>query len=122
MSVVRFKKRARRRRVSLRHYLCTNARPFRLTSRLARELAHRQIAVPQFANSVQRMVEVFVEAEGSEIKGIEFRATHARFDEEGKAGLHHATEAIAVILAALCLARPCIAGSRSFRLMREPPV
>ena len=98
MSVVRFKKRARRRRVSLRHYLCTNARPFQLTSRLGRELAHRQIAVPQFANSVQRMVEVFVEAQGDEIKSIDFRATHARFDQEGKTDLHHAAEAIAVIL------------------------
>jgi len=97
MAVVRFK-RAARRRVSLRHYLCTEAGPLRLTSRLARALAHRQIAVPQFAVSVQRMVEVFVEAEGSKINAIEFRATHARFDKEGKADLHHAAEAMAVIL------------------------
>jgi hypothetical protein len=69
-----------------------------LTSRLARALAHRQIAVPKFANSVQRMVEVFVEAEDSKISAIEFRATHTRFDEEGRADLHHAAEAMAVIL------------------------
>jgi hypothetical protein len=97
MAVVRFK-RAARRRVSLRHYLWTNAGPFRLTSRLARELAHRQIAVPQFANSVQRMVEVFVETEDSRIKNIDFRATHARFDKQGKADLHHAAEVMAIIL------------------------
>ena len=96
MPVVQFRK--PRRRVSLRHYLCTDAGPYRLTSRLARELAHREIAVPQFSNSVQRMVEVFVQTEGSEIKGMEFRATHARFDEEGKVDLHHAAEAMAVIL------------------------
>lgn len=87
-----------RRRISLRHYLYTDAGSFRLTSRLARELAHRQIAAPQFANSVQRMVEAFVETEGSAIKGIALRATHARFDEEGRADLHHAAEAMAAIL------------------------
>ena len=96
MAVVRLKR--ARRRISLRHYLCTGAGPFRLPSGAARKLAHRDIAIPQFANSVQRMVEVFVEAKGSEIKGLEFRATHARFDEEGKADLHHAVEAMAVIL------------------------
>src|SRR5262245_24088493 len=44
------------------------------------------------------MVEVFVETEGSKLKSIDFRATHARFDKQGKADLHHAAEAIAVIL------------------------
>jgi hypothetical protein len=100
MSVVRFK-RARRRRLSLRHYICTEAGPLRVTSRLARELAHREVAAPQFANSVQRFVEVFVETVAGDIKDIQIRPTHARFDQEGKADLHYAAEAMAVIVDAL---------------------
>jgi len=101
MAVVRFKKRVRRVRVSLRHYICTEGGPLRITSRLARELAHREIAAPHFANSIQRMVEVFVETVGGDIKAIEIRPTHARFDQEGKADLHYAAEAMAVIVNAL---------------------
>jgi hypothetical protein len=70
MAVIRFKKRARRVRVSVRHYICTEAGPLRITSRLARELAHREVAAPQFANSIQRMVEVFVETVARDIKDI----------------------------------------------------
>jgi hypothetical protein len=73
MSVVRFKKRARRRRLSLRHYICTETGLLRVTSRLARELAHREVAAPQFANSVQRFVEVFVETVARDIKDIQIR-------------------------------------------------
>jgi hypothetical protein len=98
---VRFKKRAQRRRISLRHYICTETGPFRVTSRLARELAHREVAVPQFANSIQPMVEVFVETVAGEIKDIQIRPTHARFDQEGKADLHYVAEAMAVIVDAL---------------------
>ena len=101
MAVVRLKKKARRVRISLRHYICTEAGPLRVTSRLARELAHREVAAPQFANSIQRMAEVFVETVAGDVKDIQIRATHARFDQEGKADLHYAAEAMAVIVNAL---------------------
>jgi hypothetical protein len=110
MTVVRFNRR-RRRRISLRHYIFTDAGPFRLTSRLSRDLAHGAVTAPQFANSVQRMVEVFVETEGAEIKDLQFRATHARFDREGKADLHDAAEAMAVIVDAL---KPTRVGENVF--------
>jgi hypothetical protein len=100
MAVVRFRK-PRARRVSLRHYICTEAGLFRMTSRLARELAHGEVAVPQFANSIQRMVEVFVETVAGEIKDIQIRPTHERFDQEGKADLHYAAEAMAIIVGEL---------------------
>ena len=109
MAVVRFPR--KRRRLSLRHYICTEAGPFRVTSRLARELAHREVAVPQFANSVQRMVEVFVETVAGEIRDIQIRPTHARFDQEGKADLHDAAEAMAVIIDAL---KPTRVGENVF--------
>src|SRR5262249_35899792 len=94
MTVVRFKKRVRRVRVSLRHYICTKGGPLRITSRLARELSPREVAAPQFANSIQRMIEVFVETVAGDIKDIQIRPTHARFDQQGKADLHYAAEAI----------------------------
>jgi hypothetical protein len=99
MAVVRFPR--KRRRLSLRHYICTEAGPFRVTSRLARELAHGEVAAPQFANSVQRMVEVFVETVDGQITDVQIRPTHERFDQKGKADLHYAAEAMAVIIDAL---------------------
>ena len=91
MAVVRFPR--KRRRLSLRHYICTEAGPFRVTSRLARELAHREVSVPQFANSVQRMVEVFVETVDGQITDVKIRKTHSHFDDEGKVDVRPAVEA-----------------------------
>jgi hypothetical protein len=64
-------------------------------------LAHREVAVPQFANSIQRMVEVFVETVDGQITDVQIRPTHERFDQKGKANLHYAAEAMAVIIDAL---------------------
>jgi hypothetical protein len=47
------------------------------------------------------MVEVFVETIAGKITDIQIRPTHARFDEEGKADLPDAAEAMAVIVDAL---------------------
>ena len=96
MTVVRFKR--ARRRLSIRYYLCTDAGPVRLPLRLCRDLADRVVALPQFANSVQRMVEVLIESKAGKIEKIELRPTHSRFDENGKLDLRHAAEAMAIIL------------------------
>jgi hypothetical protein len=61
-------------------------------------MAHGEIAIPQFANSIQRMVEVFVETVAGEIKDIQMRPTYARFDREGKVDLRDAVEAWAIFL------------------------
>jgi hypothetical protein len=73
MSVVRFK---RTRRRLIRYYLCTDDGPVRLPLRLSRDLADRVIALPHFANSVQRMVEVLIESKAGKIQKIELRPTH----------------------------------------------
>jgi hypothetical protein len=101
MAVVPFKQARRGRRLSLRHYICTEAGLFRVTSRLAREMAHREVAVPQFANSIQRFVEVFVDTVAGKIVDVQIRPTHARFDEQGRADLNYAAEAMAVFVDAL---------------------
>ena len=96
MSVVRFKR--TRRRLSIRYYLCTDDGPVRLPLRLCRDLADRVIALPQFANSSQRMVETLIQTEAGKTKSVHLRPTSTRFDEEGKVDLHHGAEAMAVIL------------------------
>jgi hypothetical protein len=73
MSVVRLKR--ARRRLSIRYYLCTDKGPVKLPVRVARELSERVIAVPQFANSIQRMVEVLIQAEAGKIKYVHLRPT-----------------------------------------------
>ena len=85
-------------RINVRYYLCTDAGPVRLPRRLCRELADRVIALPQFANSIQRMVEVLIESKAGKTEKIELRPTHSRFDEDGKIDLRHAAEAMAIIL------------------------
>jgi len=96
MAVVRFKR--VRPRLSIRYYLCTDAGPVRLPQRLCRDLSERLIALPQFANSIQRMVEVLIESKAGKIQKIELRPTHSRFDENGKIDLGYAAEAMAMIL------------------------
>lgn len=96
MTVVPFKK--TRRRLSIRYYLCTDDVPLRMPLRLCRDLADRVVALPQFANSVQRMVEVLIESKAGKIEKIEVRPTHSRFDANGKIDLRHAAEAMAIIL------------------------
>jgi hypothetical protein len=98
MAVVPFKRARRGRRLFLRHYICTDAGLFRITNRLARDIAHGEVAVPQFANSVQRTVEVFVERVAGKISCIQIRPTHAHFGSNGKADLGYAAETMALIL------------------------
>src|SRR5215510_11630589 len=96
MTAVGFKR--TRSRLSMRYYLCTNTGPVRLPPRLCRDLADRLIALPQFANSIQRGVEVLIARKAGKIETIEVRPTHSRFDENGKIDLRHAAEAMAIIL------------------------
>jgi|KBSSwiStaDraftv2_1062776.scaffolds.fasta_scaffold2176781_1 hypothetical protein len=95
MTVVRFKK-ARPRR-SIRYYLCTDEGPVRMPSHLSRDLSARVIALPQFSNSIQRMVEVIVQAEHKKTS-IHLRPTSTRFDKAGKVDLRDAAEVMAIIL------------------------
>src|SRR4051794_25105758 len=97
MAVVPFKN-ARRRKASLRNYVYTDAGVFRLSGRLAHEIAVGAVEVPKFANSMQRFIEVFIEREGSVVQDARFRATHARFDAAGKVSFDDAVEAWALFL------------------------
>jgi hypothetical protein len=97
MAVVPFK-RARRRLISLRHYLVTQDKVLRMSSQSARALADRVVAVSEFSNSVQQFVEAIVEREKGEIKRVRLRPTHSHFDDEGKADFRPAVEAWALFI------------------------
>ncbi len=97
MSVVRFKKRARRG-LSIRYYLCTDKGPVRVPLRLHRDLVSGAVAVPQFANSFQRKIEVLIWSEAGDGQTIEMRPTTSRFDASGRIDLHYAAEAAAIAI------------------------
>ena len=44
------------------------------------------------------MVEVLIQTEADKTKSVHLRTTSTHFDDEGKVGLHHAAEAMAVVL------------------------
>ena len=96
MSVVRLK-RVRPRR-SIRYYLITDEGPVRMPPRLSRDMSARLIALPQFAKSVQRMIEVIFQIEGQKISSVSLRPTSTRFDQDGKVDLHDAAEIMAEIV------------------------
>jgi hypothetical protein len=86
----------------------------RMPLRLSRELDQRVLAIPQFANSVQRLVEVFLQSEGQTVKSVNFRPTSTRFDQDGKIDLNDAAE----IMAECCYDVHC---SRPGRLSDDLP-
>ena len=49
------------RRISVRYYLWSPEGPLRITRRLHRELFERDVAMPQFAGTKQKILEVFIE-------------------------------------------------------------
>ena len=48
-------------RISVRYYLWSPEGPLRITRRLHRELFERDVAMPQFAGTKQKILEVFIE-------------------------------------------------------------
>lgn len=96
MSVVRFKR--PRRRLSIRYYLCTDKGPVRVPLRLHRDLVSGAVAVPQFANSFQRKIEVLIWSEPGGGRTIEMHPTTSRFDASGRIDLHYAAEAAAIAI------------------------
>ena len=130
MAVVPFK-RARSRR-SIRYYLCTDEGPFRVPLRLFRGLVSGETRLPQFANSLQHVVEALIETDRKGGKKTRTRSTSTRFDAEGKVDLLQAAEIVAVLLEGSQSKRiadnvldigPTIRARRSERetLWRAPP-
>jgi hypothetical protein len=96
MAVVRFRKPRQRR--SIRYYLVTDEGPVRMPLRLHRDLVSGEVVMPRFANSLQHFVEVQIEAGPERGRKIHMRSTSTRFDANRRVDLHHAVEAIAVLV------------------------
>jgi hypothetical protein len=95
MAVVQLK-RARPRR-SIRYYLCTDEGPFRVPLHLFGGLVSGETRLPQFANSLQHVVEALIETDPKGGKKIRTRSTSTRFNAEGKVDLSQAAEIVAVL-------------------------
>jgi hypothetical protein len=69
-----------------------------MSSQTARALADRVAVVPEFSNSVQRLIEAIVEREKGEVKRVHLRPTHSHFDDQGKTDFRPAVEAWALFI------------------------
>jgi|GEM_PF-5609403 len=96
MAIVPFPR--KRRRLSIRYYLCTEATPVRIPLRLYRDLVSGKIAIAKFAGTVQRIAEILITFGPGEARQIKIRATAAHFDKEGRMDLSHAAEAAALAI------------------------
>jgi hypothetical protein len=65
---------------------------------LIRKVVSGELALPQFANSLQHFVEALIEADPKSGKKIKTRSTSTRFDGEGRVDLHQATEVVSVLV------------------------
>ena len=87
--------RSSRRRLSMRYYLCTTSGPVRVPLRLFQKLVAGEVALPEFAGTVQHFAEVLV-TRGSAGRQVKIRATTSKFDDAGHIDLSHAVEAVDV--------------------------
>ena len=55
------KRKSRPRRISVRYYLWSSEGLLRITARLHRDLVERDLALPQYAGTKQKVLEVFVQ-------------------------------------------------------------
>ena len=85
-----------RRRVSMRYYLCTTSGAMRVPLRLFQKLVAGEVALPEFAGTVQHFAEVLITRGSGPGKKLKIRATTSHFDDTGHMDLFHAVEAVAV--------------------------
>jgi hypothetical protein len=70
-------------RISVRYYLWSPEGPQRITERLHRELFERDVAMPQFAGTKQKVLEVFVQRPTKMHHSISARGVVYPFDADG---------------------------------------
>ena len=70
-------------RINVRYYLWSQEGPLRITRRLHRELFERNVAMPQFAGTKQKILEVFIERLTRTHYSISARGVVYPFDVNG---------------------------------------
>lgn len=86
----------RPRRLSLRYYLWDGQALSRVPHRLHSGVLSGDLALPQYANSKQKVVEVLIWRGPGRARKIEARGTISFFNSKGCIDLREATEAIAI--------------------------
>jgi hypothetical protein len=70
-------------RISVRYYLWSADGPWRIPDRLHRDLIDRKLALPQYATSKQKVLEVFARRIGADTYSLRGRGSIYAFDEKG---------------------------------------
>jgi hypothetical protein len=96
----------RTRRLSLRYYLFDGDALWRIPHRLHRALLSGEVSLPQYANSKQKVVEVFIWTGLGTARTIEARGVVLTFNAKGSIDLAEAAEVMGTV----------IGGSRPRRL------
>ena len=74
---------AQKQQLLVPYYLCTADGPWRLPNKLHRDLLERQVALPQFAGTKQKLLEVFARRIGENTYSLRGQGTIFAFDEKG---------------------------------------
>ena len=74
---------AQKQQLLVRYYLCTADGPWRLPNKLHRDLLERQVALPQFAGTKQKVLEVLARRIGVETYSLRGQGIFFVFDENG---------------------------------------
>jgi hypothetical protein len=88
----------RPRRLSLRYYLCDGDALWRIPQRIHRALLSGEAALPQYANSKQKVVEVFIWSGPTTARRVEARGTVFSFNSAGLIDLAEAAETAAIAI------------------------
>ena len=70
-------------RISVRYYLWSPDGPWRIPDRLHRDLIDRKLALPQYATSKQKVLEVFARRISASTYSLRGRGSNYAFDEKG---------------------------------------
>jgi hypothetical protein len=74
---------AQKQQLLVRYYLWATDGPWRLPSQLHYDLIDRKVALPQYAGSKQKVLEVYARRVGVDTYSLQGRGTIFTFDEEG---------------------------------------
>jgi hypothetical protein len=74
---------AQKQQLLVRYYLWTADGPWRLPSQLHYDLMDRKVALPQYAGTKQKVLEVFARRIGVDTYSLQGRGTIFTFDENG---------------------------------------
>ena len=90
---------SRRQGFIVRYYLQSGDQTWRISNRMMSELVERKARLPQFSDSIQKLVEISAEARAGHlaVKGV--KGTALAFDRDGALDLSDQADAMGAILA-----------------------